>query len=50
MAVMPHNKIMLLEKDLRLECFTKSKDVSKVSIRNGEYKEGSIKKWLLNGE
>ena len=46
MSVLPHNKILLLEKDLRLECFTKSKDVSKVSIRPGEYKDGSIRRWL----
>ena len=48
-AVLPHNKIMLLEKDLRLECFTKSKDVSKISIRPGEYIDGSIKRWLSSG-
>jgi len=47
MSVLPHNKIMLLEKDLRLECFTKSTDVSKVSIRPGEYKEGFIRNWLI---
>lgn len=45
-SVLPHNRIMLLEKDLRLECFTKSTDISKINIRPGEYVDGSVFNWL----
>lgn len=46
LSILPSNKICLLEKDFKLRSFTK-KDVCTVNIKD-DYKEGSIKEFLLN--
>ncbi len=47
LACMPQERVMLLEKDFKLECFTKHK-IAKTSLK--DYKNGTVKKWLVNAK
>jgi len=45
LAALPPKRVMLLEKHFKLKCFTRL-PIARASILPGEYKEGSISKWL----
>ena len=47
LAILPPERVLFLEKQLKLECFTRL-PIARVSIKDGEYQEGRIKEWIQN--
>jgi len=45
LAILPSNRVMFLEKHLKLECFTRL-PVARASILPGQFPDGAVKKWL----